>query len=210
VHGRARHSQSQGGVERLNRRVEEKLAKWCLDADSPHWSTVGRCAVRWQVSCEVGPVAWTCSVNRCCEQWVWIGTVKMWCENMVWIGSVNDWCEWVMWMYGVNECCPVTFTTFTSTLTSDKHREDRGDGAVAVRDSLRTGAVLCALCRMRKNSAVFCRICLYSSEFTISAEFRAFSAEFACILQNWSVLQNFGFFCRICLYSTEYTISAEF
>ena len=28
VHGRARHSQSQGGIERLNRTVEDKLGKW--------------------------------------------------------------------------------------------------------------------------------------------------------------------------------------
>ena len=49
AHGRARHSQSQGGIERLNRRVEEKMAKWCKDNDSNHWATVGRNMVRWQV-----------------------------------------------------------------------------------------------------------------------------------------------------------------
>ena len=52
VHGRPRHSQSQGGVERLNRTVEAKLSKWCKDNKSNHWATVGRMMVRWQVNTE--------------------------------------------------------------------------------------------------------------------------------------------------------------
>ena len=34
IHGKARHSQSQGGVERLNRTVQEKLGKWMVDNNS--------------------------------------------------------------------------------------------------------------------------------------------------------------------------------
>ena len=49
VHGRARHSQSQGGIERLNRTVEGKLATWMSDSKSKHWA-VGRHFVRWQIN----------------------------------------------------------------------------------------------------------------------------------------------------------------
>ena len=49
VHGRARHSQSQGGIERLNRTCENKLATWMTDNNSKKWS-VGRMFVRWQIN----------------------------------------------------------------------------------------------------------------------------------------------------------------
>ena len=49
VHGKARHSQSQGGVERLNRTVQEKLGKWMVDNDSVQWS-VGIKFVKWQIN----------------------------------------------------------------------------------------------------------------------------------------------------------------
>ena len=49
IHGRARHSQSQGGVERLNRTVQEKLGHWMTTNDSKHW-TIGRLFVRWQIN----------------------------------------------------------------------------------------------------------------------------------------------------------------
>ena len=49
VHGRARHSQSQGGIERLNRTCENKLATWMSDNKSTKWS-VGRLFVRWQIN----------------------------------------------------------------------------------------------------------------------------------------------------------------
>ena len=49
VHGRARHSQSQGGIERLNRTAENKLATWMTDNDSKEWY-VGRHFIRWQIN----------------------------------------------------------------------------------------------------------------------------------------------------------------
>ena len=49
VHGCARHSQSQGGIERLNRTCEGKLATWMSDNKSTKWS-VGRLFVRWQIN----------------------------------------------------------------------------------------------------------------------------------------------------------------
>ena len=49
VHGRARHSQSQGGIERLNRTCENKLATWMTDNNSKKWS-IGRMFVRWQIN----------------------------------------------------------------------------------------------------------------------------------------------------------------
>ena len=52
VHGRARHSQSQGGVERLNRTVEEKLAIWMRENNCQNW-VVGRLFVRWQINTQV-------------------------------------------------------------------------------------------------------------------------------------------------------------
>ena len=38
VRGRPRHSESNGGVERLNRSLQEKLASWMLDNNSSRWS----------------------------------------------------------------------------------------------------------------------------------------------------------------------------
>lgn len=49
VHGRSRHSQSQGGIERCNRTVEDKLGSWMTDNKSTKWS-VGRLFVRWQIN----------------------------------------------------------------------------------------------------------------------------------------------------------------
>jgi hypothetical protein len=49
IHGKARHSQSQGGVERLNRTVQEKLGKWMVDSKSKAWS-IGCKVVKWQVN----------------------------------------------------------------------------------------------------------------------------------------------------------------
>ena len=41
VHGRPRHPQSQGSVERSNQDVEKMVAHWCRDNDSTKWS-IGR------------------------------------------------------------------------------------------------------------------------------------------------------------------------
>ena len=49
VHGRPRHSESQGGIERLNRTVQQKLAAWMLENNSKKWS-VGVKFVRWQIN----------------------------------------------------------------------------------------------------------------------------------------------------------------
>ena len=42
VHGKPRHSQSQGGIERLNRTIVEKLGNWMKENKSTSWATVGR------------------------------------------------------------------------------------------------------------------------------------------------------------------------
>ena len=47
VHGRARHSESQGSVERLNRDVNKMLGLWCEQNNTTSWS-VGRLFVQWQ------------------------------------------------------------------------------------------------------------------------------------------------------------------
>ena len=52
VHGKARHSESQGGIERLNRTVQEKLGSWMVDNNSTSWATGCR-FVRWQVNTTV-------------------------------------------------------------------------------------------------------------------------------------------------------------
>lgn len=52
VHGRPRHSQSQGGIERLNRTCQEKLGKWIEETKSTRW-TVGRLFVRWQINTQL-------------------------------------------------------------------------------------------------------------------------------------------------------------
>lgn len=52
VHGRPRHSQSQGGIERLNRTCQEKLGKWLSANGGTKW-TVGRLFVRWQINTQL-------------------------------------------------------------------------------------------------------------------------------------------------------------
>ncbi|KAL4089290.1 hypothetical protein QTP88_024347 [Uroleucon formosanum] len=42
VHGKPRHSQSQGSVERANRDVQEKLAAWMGDNNSSDWPSALR------------------------------------------------------------------------------------------------------------------------------------------------------------------------
>ena len=49
VRGRPRHSQSQGGIERLNRTCQTKLGSWMHDNNSKNWS-IGRLFVRWQIN----------------------------------------------------------------------------------------------------------------------------------------------------------------
>eukprot|EP00965_Chrysotila_dentata_P194610 6176471-Pleurochrysis_carterae.AAC.1 len=49
VHGRARHSESHGGIERLNRTVEGRLGTWLHENNSKHWS-IGRMIVTWQIN----------------------------------------------------------------------------------------------------------------------------------------------------------------
>lgn len=52
VHGRPRHSQSQGGIERLNRTCQDKLGKWMAVNKSNKWS-IGRLFVRWQINTQL-------------------------------------------------------------------------------------------------------------------------------------------------------------
>ena len=49
VHGRARHSQSQGGIERLNRTCLNKLGSWMTDQKTKQWS-LGRLFVKFQIN----------------------------------------------------------------------------------------------------------------------------------------------------------------
>ena len=49
VCGRPRHSQSQGGIERLNCTCQTKLGSWMHDNNSKNWS-IGRLFVRWQIN----------------------------------------------------------------------------------------------------------------------------------------------------------------
>ena len=42
VHGKPRHSESQGGIERYNRTVVEKLGNWMKQNKSCAWASVGR------------------------------------------------------------------------------------------------------------------------------------------------------------------------
>eukprot|EP00969_Alexandrium_andersonii_P164433 7267638-Alexandrium_andersonii.AAC.1 len=46
VRGRARHSESNGGVERLNQTVQRRLGAWMRDTGSKSWS-VGCMLVQW-------------------------------------------------------------------------------------------------------------------------------------------------------------------
>ena len=48
VHGRPRHSQSQGAVERLNQIMQHKLDAWMVENDSKNWS-LGLKFVRWAI-----------------------------------------------------------------------------------------------------------------------------------------------------------------
>jgi hypothetical protein len=47
VKGSARHSQSNGGNEHVNRTVQVKLGSWMTENNSNHWS-VGCMIVQWQ------------------------------------------------------------------------------------------------------------------------------------------------------------------
>ena len=47
VHGRARHSESQGGVERLNQTAQRRLAAWRRDNPKASWARVGVNVVMW-------------------------------------------------------------------------------------------------------------------------------------------------------------------
>ena len=49
VHGRARHSPSQGGVERLNQTVQRRLNAWMTENNSTAWS-VGCKIVQWGIA----------------------------------------------------------------------------------------------------------------------------------------------------------------
>lgn len=49
VHGRPRHSQSQGAIERVNREYRKKLRQWCLINQSPCWS-IGAMFVRAEIN----------------------------------------------------------------------------------------------------------------------------------------------------------------
>ena len=49
VKGRPRHSQSNGGIERANRSLEEGLFAWMMQNKSSAWS-VGRNFVRWEMN----------------------------------------------------------------------------------------------------------------------------------------------------------------
>ena len=50
VHGRARHSQSQGSVERLNQTVQRRLSAWMKDSGSKKWARVGIKVVQWTIN----------------------------------------------------------------------------------------------------------------------------------------------------------------
>ena len=50
VHGRARHSESQGGVERLNQTVQRRLAAWRKDNKDASWARVGIKVVQWGIN----------------------------------------------------------------------------------------------------------------------------------------------------------------
>ena len=49
VRGKPRHSESNGGVERSNRTVEDKLGLWMSENKSQHWS-VGLPLVQWEMN----------------------------------------------------------------------------------------------------------------------------------------------------------------
>ena len=49
VHGRARHSESNGGIERLNRTCQMHLGSWLAENNSNKWS-VGRLFTRWEIN----------------------------------------------------------------------------------------------------------------------------------------------------------------
>eukprot|EP00965_Chrysotila_dentata_P170195 5617768-Pleurochrysis_carterae.AAC.1 len=54
VHGRARHTERQGGIERLNRMVESKLGIWMQVNNTTRWS-FGRTIVHWQNNIDFSP-----------------------------------------------------------------------------------------------------------------------------------------------------------
>ena len=49
VRGSARHSDSNGGVERVNQTVEKKLGAWMKDNSSKRWS-VGCKLIQWRIN----------------------------------------------------------------------------------------------------------------------------------------------------------------
>ena len=49
VRGSARHSESNGGVERVNQTVEKKLGAWMKDNSSKRWS-VGCKLIQWRIN----------------------------------------------------------------------------------------------------------------------------------------------------------------
>jgi hypothetical protein len=61
VHGRARHSQSQGSVERLNQVVQRRLSAWMKDTGNKQWASVGIKVVQWGVN-----TSFTKSVKKVC------------------------------------------------------------------------------------------------------------------------------------------------
>jgi hypothetical protein len=54
VKGRPRHSESNGGVERLNQLVQVRLSHWCKQQKTKKW-TVGIPFVRWAINTTVRP-----------------------------------------------------------------------------------------------------------------------------------------------------------
>ena len=52
VKGSSRHSESNGGVERVNQTVGKKLGAWMKDNNSKHWS-IGCKIIQWQINTTV-------------------------------------------------------------------------------------------------------------------------------------------------------------
>jgi hypothetical protein len=52
VHGLPRHSESNGGVEQVNRTVQAKLSHWMQNNKSRRW-TIGCCIIQWQYNTQV-------------------------------------------------------------------------------------------------------------------------------------------------------------
>ena len=52
VRGSPRHSQSNGGIERINRTVEIKLGSWMHDNNTTRW-TVGSKIIQWRINTQI-------------------------------------------------------------------------------------------------------------------------------------------------------------